>query len=336
MTRFYLTALAVLGTVVLLAQEPFLVADIFPGDASGQNYSRPENFVAFGDRLLFTADAPFTDIELYVTDGTEAGTRRLTNINPTNSFQNIETIQPLGIIGDKFYHTGREPQFGWELYETDLTTEQTRRLSDIHPGAGNAEPRGGTVLNGELLFTAATSTRGREWFKYVPAQDTIVFLGDVNPGTGTGSPTFGGAHVFNGRAYYQGTSPATGFEIFATDGTAEGTGIFYDGRPGPENPFGVRYEFVNFKGDLYLPYYTNAQGAELGRTTDGTAATLERVASTNFGGRHFGHGPQQVVEQAATGVSRGVHHEGLVQGAQVPDLAVAVHDVVGADGLGKD
>ena len=59
-----------------LAAQPVLVKDIYPGDDAS-----PREFAAYGDLLIFRAEAPDVGVEPWITDGTEAGTMMLGDLN---------------------------------------------------------------------------------------------------------------------------------------------------------------------------------------------------------------------------------------------------------------
>jgi ELWxxDGT repeat protein len=74
--------------------------------------------------------------------------------------------------------------------------------------------------------------------------------------------------VMNGRIYFRGFSPATGYELWRTDGTDAGTTLVQDTNPGTasSNPSDRLLVFANH---IYFSAQTAAKGRELWKT-DGT------------------------------------------------------------------
>ena len=55
--------------------------------------------------------------------------------------------------------------YGRELWQSNGSTNQTFRFSDINPGGFNSNPEDLTVFKKNLYFTAETYTEGRKLFK---------------------------------------------------------------------------------------------------------------------------------------------------------------------------
>ncbi len=111
-----------------------LVKDIRsqPEDTTG---SLPDHLVTVGNQVFFTADDGVNGRELWVTDGTEAGTRMVKDIGPGSSGSWIEKLVP---FGDKvlFYqgtshYQGREGETIHGLWVSDGTEDGTFRVMPI-------------------------------------------------------------------------------------------------------------------------------------------------------------------------------------------------------------
>lgn len=119
-------------------------ADIAPGPAS----STPEHLVAFGDRVVFTADDGVHGREPWISDGTEEGTFLLADIAPGAASSSPTGLTVIGerllLVADDLVH-GREP------WISDGTPERTRLLADLFPGP---TPSGvqDLVLMGERVY----------------------------------------------------------------------------------------------------------------------------------------------------------------------------------------
>jgi ELWxxDGT repeat protein len=147
-----------------------LVADLYPGKDSygNSNDSFPTELVEYKDKLYFSADNGETGTELYVSDGTAAGTKLVADINP-----NAAGSYPRSLVkfNDQLYFSADNGETGTELYVSDGTAEGTKLVADITPGIShlgsplNSFPDSLTVVGDELFFSAGNVEAGFELFK---------------------------------------------------------------------------------------------------------------------------------------------------------------------------
>jgi ELWxxDGT repeat protein len=116
---------------------------------------------AVGDSVIFSAYDADRRLELWRTDGTEAGTVR---IDP-----NPGTLLPASFaaFGGRVYFSGYNREAGRELWSTDGTLAGTRRVADVWPGPVGSDPQWLTASGGALWFSADSALYGRELWKYV-------------------------------------------------------------------------------------------------------------------------------------------------------------------------
>jgi len=127
----------------------------------------PAQLTPIGDRLLFVGEDAEHGIELWVTDGTAEGTRRLRDLQPGPGSSNPDWLTALG---NRVFFTADGGTNGRELWESDGTPRGTRRLTDIAPGGFSAFPFEGypsfspslTLANGLLFFAADDGVTGVE------------------------------------------------------------------------------------------------------------------------------------------------------------------------------
>jgi ELWxxDGT repeat protein len=165
----------------------------------------PNHFSRFRDRLVLCGRPVSSkkrrgrggnDLELILTDGTPAGTRRFA--------PGVRQLRQITAAGDaRFFFVGDDGRTGAELWTSEGTPETTRRVREIRPG-----PCGGVLdnlvaLKGRLYFTAGDDAHGSElWCSDGTADGTRV--ADLLPGPAGSLPgqlrVGGGALIFHTTA----------------------------------------------------------------------------------------------------------------------------------------
>ena len=144
---------------VVAAQGPAtLIHELAPGNGSGTGSSQPSDFFALGGRTLFLASLPETGKELWVSDGTPAGTRLIRDIHPGPEGQGnalLPAAPQFVRLGAFVYFSAQDAVHGRELWRTDGTTNGTTLVLDIWPGAVASAPEALVVLGSRIYFAAA-------------------------------------------------------------------------------------------------------------------------------------------------------------------------------------
>lgn len=136
------------------------VADLSPG-ATDTNFATYQPMVATRNQLFFVAEASVGGFgeELYVTDGTLAGTHLVQDLAPGSASAGIQEMVGLGAVVYVSAYPG--PTQGRELYVSDGNTMTL--VCDPSPGsallseaaASSSAPSGMTPYRGELVFAAS-------------------------------------------------------------------------------------------------------------------------------------------------------------------------------------
>ena len=249
----------------------------------GEFGSNPSNFTVLNNKLYFSAGDGFDydngqhGFELWVSDGTVAGTHIVADINTE------ESSAPSGLttFGDKIYFGANDATNGTELWASDGTAAGTYMVKDISTsGNGNSLPGNFITFNGKLFFTAYSSETGREIWTTDGTEAGTKILKDVNPGTlDSVIPQF--RHfIYNGKLLLTLKDVEHGAEIWSTDGTTEGTQLFMDIFPGPDgsmNPTQAPMVFQELNGTLYFRAFDDyLQYYQLWKS-DGTVAGTEKL-----------------------------------------------------------
>jgi ELWxxDGT repeat protein len=255
-----------------LAPAAQIVADI--NAEPTKNGSEPHEFVNFNGETYFNATDAIHGPELWKTDGTEAGTTFIKDIEPGSEGSFPEYLTPIG--GELFFVTfspaNREPA----LWKTDGTTAGTVLVKSFSIGYGD-DPRGLTAVNGTLFFSV-DGPGGTELWKSDGTTAGTVRVADIKPGPYGSYP--GGLTAFNGELYFTADDGVSGTELWKSDGTEAGTVPVADINP---NPYTGSYpqSLTEDNGQLY---FAADDGTTAGRElwkTDGTAAGTTLVADIN-------------------------------------------------------
>ncbi|MFV1994989.1 MAG: ELWxxDGT repeat protein, partial [Verrucomicrobiales bacterium] len=120
-------------------------------NGSFEESSVPENLTPLGDRVVFTAWNRALRRELWISDGTLAGTVNLIDLFPG----------PLGglyrdfvVVGSEIYFTANDGVHGRELWKTDGTPGGTVLVEDLVPGAGSGNPESLSFDGTNLWYVA--------------------------------------------------------------------------------------------------------------------------------------------------------------------------------------
>ena len=173
----------------------------------------PRSFMVLGSRAIFNGTGTGTGSELWVTDGTAAGTTLLKDLYPGDSGGYPNSSNPVGLtlIDGKVYFFAYVGATGYEPWVTDGTEAGTIPLGDLNPGAGSSRAdNAGSCIS--------CPTPQHEFSEY---GDKVLF---VAAGSGNG------------------------VEPWVTDGTAAGTHILYDLAVGSSSSMvgsGINYAFDN-------------------------------------------------------------------------------------------
>ncbi len=266
--------------------------DQFPGFAGGG--VNPFYFTALGDgRLLFSGTGydttgpsyTFLGFELWVTDGTSAGTALVKDIFVGGAGSNPGLDKAVQLGDGRVLFTARDGTAGNELWVSDGTTAGTTRLADINASSASGNPEVVAATGGGRNLFSATDVDGSR----------VLWSTDGTPG---GTERLVGWTPYNasgftllgdGRLVFSGVgSAAQGRELWVTDGTNAGTVLLADIATGPYYGSSNPQNFHRLAdGRVLFSANDGVAGRELW-VTDGTSAgtTLVRdiftgVSSSN-------------------------------------------------------
>ena len=257
------------GSVVLVKN-----INIDPDDTTPN--SDPKYFIEYKNKLYFTAndgDKTAHGNELWVTDGTEAGTQMISDINTAAGKSGIP--QQYAIFNDNLYfmaNDGTSTQF-WKYDGTNPPVKVTHLKDD-----GYATPYSPIVdpTNNWMWFQANNGNNELHIMK----PDESVEIIDINP-TGHGY-TGSEAIPYKGKLIFQGDNGTDGDELWISDGTLAGTTMLLDINATAAEEDGDPESFVIYNDTVYF-VADPGTGTQLWQT-DGTTAGTKLVVEPNVGG----------------------------------------------------
>lgn len=197
--------------------------------------------------------------ELWVSDGSEAGTVRVKDINPGAAGSNPRFITAAGSF---VYFSATNGTNGIELWRSNGTDSGTLMVRDIAAnGSASSSPEDLTSSNGRIFFTADDGTNGRQlWVSLGAAVSTVRLTG---PGAAAGSSALTGLQDLRdigGALVFSADDGVNGRELWISDGTVVGTRMINDisGLRASSAPG----EFTEFLGQLLYTASDSVIGSE--------------------------------------------------------------------------
>ena len=192
------------------------------GNAGGERYVKDmffviQQMVGAGRLLFFSTFDTGSEIGLWRSDGTEAGTFPVSSLAPRDPTA----------AGSLVFFVGCDAG-GCELSRSDGMASGTFRLRGSAPGSDGSAPENLTAAGSLLFFT---TDEGHELWKSDGTSAGTVLVRDMRRArivTSFSRPVFSA-----GRLFFVAQDEAHGAELWATDGTPSGTRLVKDIHPGP-------------------------------------------------------------------------------------------------------
>ncbi len=203
-----------------------LIKDLNPGTGSGIPFVL-SSCVVFNGKLFFGGDDGATGKELFVTDGTAAGTQLVKDIDPGTVGSNVSTII---LLNNKMLFPCNDGTNGFELWTSDGTAAGTTLLKDINTGVNSgvysirAENK---LCPDKLYFDADNGNNNIEpWITDGTVAGTVT-LGEINPTTGIpASLDFETTYrKLNEKVYVAAYEPVNGRELYSVTDSCIATGL---------------------------------------------------------------------------------------------------------------
>ncbi|MDQ5859159.1 MAG: hypothetical protein M3542_12910 [Acidobacteriota bacterium] len=237
--------------------------------------------VALEERAYFSA-ADTASIGLWRTDGTEAGTALVKSIE---SRAGSSEPQLLADFSGELLFVATETPGVRRLWRSDGSAEGTVRVSDRVGFHSFAPPQPG-FFRGALFVAGWDQAHGAELWRSDGTDAGTWLVSDISPGPGNvvvdSRPN--DFTLVRDRLFFEAYDAAHGGELWKTDGTAAGTTLVKDVRPGPDGS--IPSELTEFRGTLFFIALNGSTGGELWKsdgTEDGTVQVKDLRAGSERG-----------------------------------------------------
>lgn len=218
-----------------------MVKDIFEGTGDGlpvtyQYVSTLEYMIEWKGILYFVAQSGAGREELWRTDGTGAGTYKVSALNGTGY---RPFVSQLILMGDHLYFLYKLSDGNIKLFSSDGTAAGTKEVVSQSFSLTSEYLAKGTSL---FYFSVHTPETGFEMWRSDGTAAGTFMIKDLNPGPAYGQfpLTYGNCMVNWNDIYFTGDNGQTGREIFFSDGSPGNSSLLFDAVPG----IGDSYPFV--------------------------------------------------------------------------------------------
>jgi ELWxxDGT repeat protein len=240
--------------------------------------------VAPGKVFFLTQNEAAEDLNYWCTDGTAAGTVRLTNFLPPDGIAHYAGTIPGAALGDSLLFAARDLEHGSELWRSDGTASGAQLLADINAlDVGGSNPHSFRALGTNVLFFADDGVHGFELWKSDGTAAGTSFVHEFVPGP---QPRYGvglnAAIQAAGKLFFISSPNASEADLWRTDGTEAGTLRLTAEGAQPDG------ELVAVGDTLFFGASDLEHGGELWKT-DGTPAGTVLVKDLEPG--EVGSGP---------------------------------------------
>lgn len=212
------------GGVDLFRTDGTLPGTFAVGSAATWSASAPEaydydGFAHLGTRTLFTARTAAQGEELWISDGTLAGTQLVADLQ-AGAFDALVDLNTAAEWNGALYFEATSAATGAELWKTDGTAAGTQLAADVLAGPQGSAPHAMTVWNGALYFVAGAPDLGvgRELWR-LDGGGGLALVADLWPGSGSAFGLEEAPLVATpGGLVFAAADPVEGEELWRHDG----------------------------------------------------------------------------------------------------------------------
>ena len=246
-----------------------------------------------GEMFFVGYDAVHGD-QLWESDGTAAGTVRLSDGNDVNGGINP---QDLTVVGSTLYFAANDLTHGGQLWKSDGTAAGTTYVTDSNDGVADfgIYPSQLINANGTLYFTGLDLNDGTQLFTSDGTASGTAMVKDIPGAAGYAGSYPADLTAAGGLLFFSASDAAHGDQLWESNGTASGTTLLTSGNAANG---GTSPQFLAaVGGTVYFSGYDPTNGFQLW-DSNGTASGTQRL--TSGGATGLGLNPQFVTAAGST------------------------------------
>jgi ELWxxDGT repeat protein len=232
------------------------------------------DFDIYGPRLVFKGHDFAHGWELWMSDGSGAGTVMLKDLNPGSDYSNPQHIVE---FDGRAWFAARDADGDYELWVSDGSAAGTERFIDLN-GSGSDGAQELETAGNHLFFCATDGSHGLELWSTDGTTGGTEMITETElhyQCTDHGMIDFGGQLVFRQ------SDDDHGYEPWISDGTFAGTHLLFDALPGPESSWPAGF-FVAGDNVFFYAYGDSSWGGYLW-VSDGTSEGTREAVAGGFG-----------------------------------------------------
>ena len=233
-------------------------------------------------RIAYQAKLVFTTIsgegcELWISDGTIAGTQLILDINPTGDSTPGLNLG-LSVGEGKVWFDADNGVDGREIWVSDGTTIGTHMVKDIAGGGADSNPgsSGGGIAwhGGSAWFNADNGVSGNELWRSDGSESGTYQVADICNGNCSSNPGNSGWMSFAGKLWFSANDGINGNELWTASSEDGGTQLFFDidSSNNSSSP-GLIGGWAEFDGRLWFDADDGINGRELWNTNGSLSGT---------------------------------------------------------------
>ncbi|XXF80699.1 hypothetical protein P2318_13375 [Myxococcaceae bacterium GXIMD 01537] len=206
---------------------------VFPARTDpGAIFDSLRELTAVGNRLFFVVGDDAAGTELWVSDGTGAGTHRVKDIAPGSTDSNPSGLTALGgrLVFFRFIPGSGSVPSRYEVWRSDGTDAGTVRVRDLGPDSSISSLT--EVVGNTLFFIVTDPAHGTELWKTDGTSSGTGLVKDIAPGAASSYPF--DLRAAGGKLFFTVTDPSRETVLWKSDGTTSGTVFVKDLDPNPE------------------------------------------------------------------------------------------------------
>jgi ELWxxDGT repeat protein len=184
--------------------------------------SDPDNLTSFKNQVVFFADDGITGDQLFASDGTTAGTHRVSSLDPAPA---PLSLHDLVLLDGAIYFIGPSGA-GDGLFTSDGTSAGTHLVSDLTERGKGTRAQHLTVAGHHLFFVGFNVTTGTELWTSEGTAGTTHLVADLRPGARGSQPQ--NLTAVGEVVVFAADDGVSGLELWRSDGTVSGTYLLDD------------------------------------------------------------------------------------------------------------